>query len=130
MHGYWAAKEKFGNPDVTWASLIQPSIDMAREGVEVGSTLAGALASVADYVAADPGLAAVFLDPETGETWREGDLYTNPALADTLQRIADNGPDELRSGDTAVMLAGDIAAAGGNMTLEDLESYEYPFCYQ
>ena len=54
--GYWAAKEAYGNPDVSWASLFQPAIDMCRNGVEVGWSLAGALASQAEVIKADKGL--------------------------------------------------------------------------
>ena len=38
--GYWAAKQRFGNKDITWRRLIQPTIDMAREGITVSSTKA------------------------------------------------------------------------------------------
>ena len=33
LKGYWEAKQKYGNPNVTWASLIEPSIKMSREGI-------------------------------------------------------------------------------------------------
>ena len=35
IKGYQKAKELFGNPLVTWESLIQPSIDLARKGIPV-----------------------------------------------------------------------------------------------
>ena len=38
--GYWAAKQKFGNPNITWSRIIQPTIDMARGGITVSRTKA------------------------------------------------------------------------------------------
>ena len=54
--GMWEAKERYGNPDVTWSSLIQPSIDMARNGIELGFTMAGYLQQSREYILEDPGL--------------------------------------------------------------------------
>ena len=61
---------------------------MLREGVTVDATLAGALSS-RDLT--DPGMRSVFLNPETGEVWGEGEAYTNPALADTMEMMAEAG---------------------------------------
>ena len=38
--GYWAARQRFGNKTISWRRLIQPSIDMAREGITVSRTKA------------------------------------------------------------------------------------------
>ena len=38
--GYWAARQRFGNPDISWSRIMQPSIDLAREGIPVSRTLA------------------------------------------------------------------------------------------
>ena len=35
IKGYAKAKEMFGNPAVSWESLIQPSIELARKGIPV-----------------------------------------------------------------------------------------------
>ena len=35
IKGYYKAKELFGNPSVSWESLIRPSINLAREGIPV-----------------------------------------------------------------------------------------------
>ena len=37
--GYWEAKEKFGNPEVTWESLIEPTIKICEQGIEVSDYL-------------------------------------------------------------------------------------------
>ena len=56
IRGYWEAKSRYGNPAVSWASLIQPSIDMCYEGINVSRNLAFALRDKRDLVMADQGL--------------------------------------------------------------------------
>ena len=42
--GYWAAKQKFGNSSISWSRLMQPTIDMCRNGITVSWTHANTLA--------------------------------------------------------------------------------------
>ena len=30
--GYWAAKQRFGNPALAWAELVQPAIQLCNNG--------------------------------------------------------------------------------------------------
>ena len=66
---------------------------------------------------------SVFINPATDEIWEEGDFFTWNSLGDTLERIAVNGVDEFYRGLTAINLITDMTAAGGNMTLTDLDQY-------
>ena len=34
----------------------------------------------------DPGLSGTFVNPETGDIWNEGDIYTFPRLGKTLRK--------------------------------------------
>lgn len=77
----------YGNPEVSWASLLQPTIDMCRNGIEVGSSLKNALDDKEPEIRNDPGLSEIFINPDTGELWNEGDYYTWPNLADTYGRL-------------------------------------------
>jgi gamma-glutamyltranspeptidase/glutathione hydrolase/leukotriene-C4 hydrolase len=56
IKGYFSAKQRYGNPNITWASLLNPSIKMAEEGIPVSWTLASALESDKELVYSDPGL--------------------------------------------------------------------------
>ena len=56
IKGYWEAKQRYGNPDISWGSLIQPSIDMARNGIEQSDSAYGGLIQFKDAVLADPGM--------------------------------------------------------------------------
>jgi gamma-glutamyltranspeptidase/glutathione hydrolase/leukotriene-C4 hydrolase len=56
VRGYYSAKLKYGNPNVTWSSLIQPSIKMAEEGIRVSWSLAEVLVEEKENIFQDPGL--------------------------------------------------------------------------
>ena len=67
---------------------------------------------------------SVFVNPETGDVWLEGDIYTWPSLAETYDLVARNGIDEWLSGQTAINMIADMQSANGSMTLEDLADYQ------
>jgi gamma-glutamyltranspeptidase/glutathione hydrolase len=104
------------------AEVMQPAIRLAEEGFPVSEKLAR------EFVEERPGLqqfslsSHIFLND--GKMYRAGDTIRQPRLAATLKRIAKNGPDEFYRGETAKMLAQDMAALGGLITLEDLAHYQ------
>jgi gamma-glutamyltranspeptidase/glutathione hydrolase len=55
--------------------------------------------------------------------WEEGDTLVQSDLAETLKLIRDNGADGFYSGPTAVMIADEMIAGGGIITLDDLSDY-------
>ena len=55
-----------------------------------------------------------------------GDVLKQPDLANTLKRIAETEGEDFYSGETARIIAEDMKANGGYVTLEDLEKYEAP----
>jgi len=121
--GTWELKQRLGNPEISWESLIQPSVDLCFEGITVNNHAYHMMHQERARVMADPGLSAVFVNPATGDIWGEGDIYTFPLLGNTLRRIALGGADEFYKGETAKKMVADIQAAGGIITMEDLANY-------
>ena len=112
--GYWAARRRFGNWNISWQRILQPTIDMCSHGIPVTRTLAEDLAELGPHFT-DPGLVEVFTNPETGHFWQEGDLYTNLALANTLQILADQedtGDHMFYNGTIAEYLVAEITDQG------------------
>jgi gamma-glutamyltranspeptidase/glutathione hydrolase/leukotriene-C4 hydrolase len=60
IRGYFEAKQKYGNPEVSWASLIEPSIRMAKTGIRVSWSAAAALEKTKQTIFQDPGLRSAF----------------------------------------------------------------------
>ena len=124
--GYWAARRKYGNKEISWQRIIQPTIDLCRQGIPVTASLAFQLRTHRPDLS-DPGIRSVFTNPQTGRVWTEGENFTNPALANTLQALAeegDLGDHSFYNGTIAENLVEDIRKLGGILTAEDLSSYQ------
>ncbi|KAK3160353.1 hypothetical protein QOZ80_1BG0058410 [Eleusine coracana subsp. coracana] len=117
LHAAWA---RYGR--LPWASLFAPAIRLARDGFEVVPYVAHSLSQKASDVLADPGLRAVFAP--RGRVLAAGETCFNPALADSLQRVADDGVAAFYGGAVGERFVRDVRAAGGVVTTEDLKAYE------
>ncbi|CAG7822031.1 unnamed protein product [Allacma fusca] len=127
MKGYWDLYNKFGG-GVPWKRILQPTIDLCKNGFEVTRHTANAFVQQKDNIFAAPSMKEIFVDPATGDVYKEGDKITRPILAKTLQRIADddiNGGDLLyqNSSELAQWLVEDLQELGGILTMEDLVNY-------
>ena len=56
IYGYYEAKRKYGNKDISMMSLMQPTIDMCRNGIEVSWSAADSLNSEEKLILQDPGM--------------------------------------------------------------------------
>ena len=137
VRGLGLAHARFGR--APWAELVRPAARLAREGFPISADLAGSLnrqltapdpqrrtgrrqndfGRLGDF----PESVAAFGKPDQ-TPWKEGDRLSQRDLADTLDRIALNGPDELYTGRTAQLIAGYMAEHGGLVTLADLKTYQ------
>jgi len=121
--GTWELKQKLGNPNITWKSLLQPSIDLCFNGITVNSHAEFFGKKVKGSLKRDPGLTSMFIDQKTGTVRKEGEVYTFPLLGATLKKIARNGAREFYGGYTGQKLVKDIKKAGGIITIQDLKNY-------
>ncbi|CAL4965251.1 unnamed protein product [Urochloa decumbens] len=121
LAGLHAAWSRYGR--LPWRDLVAPAIRLARDGYEIVAYVARALKQSEADVLADPGLRAVFA-PSGHRVLAAGETCRNPALADTLERVAEEGPAALYGGAVGDKLARDVAAAGGVVTVEDLKGYK------
>jgi len=123
IKGTWELKQRFGNPDISWSSLLEPSIKMCFNGITVNFHAYHMMHQEMAHIHADPGLAAVFVNPNTGQIWNEGDTYTYKSLGETIQAIASEGPGVFYGGRLGQQLVKDVQEAGGILTLQDLIDY-------
>jgi gamma-glutamyltranspeptidase/glutathione hydrolase len=104
-----------------WPRLLRPAIALARDGFRVSDALSRSLRDVLPAMKTHPASMAQF--SKDGAPYEEGDVLRQPDLARTLERIAKDGPRGFYAGDTARMIADDMAAHGGVITLADLRDY-------
>ena len=60
---------------------------------------------------------------KNGVPYETGEIFKQPDLAKTLQRIADKGPAGFYEGETAALIEKEMMANGGIITREDLKNY-------
>jgi gamma-glutamyltranspeptidase/glutathione hydrolase len=101
-----------------WASLVQPAIDLARDGFSATHHYRVFAAVGRPRLIGDPRSASVYLvdggPPPLGAVLRQ------PALAETLATLARDGAESFYRGPLARRIADGIARAGGLLSLEDL----------
>jgi gamma-glutamyltranspeptidase/glutathione hydrolase len=121
--GLALALEKYGSGRFTLADLLQPAIDLARDGVVIADDSADTLPDWHPRLARWPSSAKIFSRAD-GSSLREGDTLVQTDLAATLTRIAEQGPRGFYQGPVAEQLANAVRGAGGIMTADDLTSYQ------
>ena len=103
------------------ALALAPAIHLARSGFVVDEHSRRMARWRLEALRASPEAARIFL--KDGEVPPLGHRIVQPALADTLERLARDGRDGFYAGETARRLVEGVQAAGGIWTLEDLAGY-------
>jgi len=119
VRGFELANTKFGTR--TWAENLAPAIELATKGYTMSYALAEGLRG-SRSLARDPESKRIF--QRDGRFFEAGDTLVQPELANTLQRLATNGPSEFYEGETATRLAAEMARHGGLVTVADLKGYK------
>ncbi|MGB9433393.1 MAG: gamma-glutamyltransferase [Candidatus Acidiferrum sp.] len=104
------------------ADVLQPAIRYAEQGIPVTEKLLREFREERSDLQRFSMSSHIFLND--GKMYHAGDMLRQPELAATLKRIAKNGPEEFYKGETAQMLARDMASFGGLITLDDLAHYQ------
>ncbi len=117
--GLYEIHRQYGQ--LSWATVVQPSIRLAKEGFLVGDRFVNDASLRREVLLSNPAARAAFT--RNGEMYQRGDRLLQPDLAQTLEKIAAD-PQSFYQGDIARAIADDMAKNGGIITLEDLESYK------
>ena len=118
--GVQAAHDRFGK--LPFASLFDPAIYLAEKGFVVYPALSGWINLRKDVLSRLPETKRVFTKQD-GEFYKEGDLFKQPQLAETLRKIAAQGTDYIYQGEWAKKFVAAVQSEGGKMTLADLKAY-------
>lgn len=115
--GVFEVYQKFGT--LPFKDLIQPAIDLARNGITITKNQSEDLSGAKKAFQAANNYETIF-----EKDWKEGDVFKQEELAQTLERIRDFGKDGFYKGETANFLVNYITELGGIITHEDLEKYQ------
>lgn len=119
--GLYMAHQKYGS--LPWKELVQPAVDLAKDGVELSFTLAQ---HAKRFHGSEESSSFMknFYTNDKGDLLEFGDTWKQPELAETLTLIRDNGRDGFYKGEVAKKLAKHMKENGGIITKKDLEKYE------
>ena len=114
--GLWEAHQKFGK--LPWSELLTPAIGYAKNGFKIAE-------KQYQYRNDAQGLfkTATNFNDYFGNM-KVGELFKQPEMAQTLERIADKGVSEFYQGKTADLLVAQMQADKGLITKQDLKDYK------
>jgi gamma-glutamyltranspeptidase / glutathione hydrolase len=122
------ALEKYGT--MKWGDVAAPARRLAAEGFTVWRELELSLKGASKGLSRYPETKRIFL--RDGRPYEEGEVFKQPELAATLDRLIKQGPREFYEGETARLIEAAMRRAAGNgkpqekawMTVEDLKNYK------
>ncbi len=117
--GLAEAHAKFSK--LPWKDLVQPAIDLARNGFALTKNEAEGLNEIQKDLVRLNTISPDFL---LKEEWKEGDLIYWIDLANTLELIRDNGKAGFYEGKTADDLVAEMTRGKGIITHDDLKNYQ------
>jgi gamma-glutamyltranspeptidase/glutathione hydrolase len=106
------------------AELITPACAFAREGVSINEFQHRFARIIEPILRASPAAFAPHASPRwTGRLATPGEVVRQPELADTMEKLADEGRRLFYDGPWGERLAADCAEGGGHLTTDDLAAY-------
>ena len=117
LRGLFQLHSKFGT--LPWKTVVAPAVKMAQKGFPVNAYFHSLLKKNRDRFMKIPYLRQVFY-PQ-GKAPEVGDLLVQPALARTLDLIANEGVHSFYEGAIATEIVKTVRNAGGVLALKDLQ---------
>ncbi len=120
VKGMMYALETYGTK--SREEVLSPSVELATKGFPVGAFMNQVMVDDYDWYTVTDETARIYYN--NGLPYEVGDIYTNPDLGATIQKIIDEGVDGFYKGSVAQAIVDTCNEYGNTMTLEDLENYE------
>jgi gamma-glutamyltranspeptidase/glutathione hydrolase len=120
MAGVQAVHDKFGK--VSFQRLFAPAIALAEKGEPVTSGISWWINSKKDVLSRFPETKRIFTKAN-GKFYRQGDLFPQLALAQTLRKVAAQGASYMYEGEWGRKFVEVIQRNGGKITQQDMTNY-------
>jgi gamma-glutamyltranspeptidase/glutathione hydrolase len=119
VDGWFEMHDRFGSMDMK--EILAPAIQYARSGFPVSEVIAHYMEIGALILQQYPGFRETYM-PE-GRTPAKGEIFSNPYLGNTLEKIATGGRDEFYRGEIARTIARYMKDQGGFLSYQDLAAH-------
>lgn len=134
--GWYDAVEKWGSGKVTFAEILQPSIDLCENGYPISEISAHLVNNSEKRLKKVNGEKSeefqrkelgLFLPNEGLTGPNQGQLIKNQYKAETFKLLAKHGKDGFYKGEVAESIVKEVQSRGGLITLEDLANHTSTF---
>ena len=119
VDAWFELHKKFGSMPMN--KVLEKAVSYARNGFPVHGELGSALARVQANYGKYPNVDKHYYP--NGKVAEEGDIFKNPNLANTLERLGKEGRDVFYKGDMAKTMDAFMKKNGGFLSYEDLASH-------
>lgn len=119
VDGWFNLHQKFGK--LSMKEVLQPAIDYGREGFPISEVIAYEMDYGSDGIEDLPGFAATYLS--NGRPPKKGEVFKNPDLSNTYEKIANGGRDAFYKGEIARTIDAFMKKHKGFLSYEDLASH-------
>jgi len=119
VDGWFMLHDRWGDLDMT--EILAPAIRYAEEGFPVTELIAYYWGRSAPFLSQFDGFSEVYMPG--GKAPEKGDIFRNPALANTLNTIAQDGRDAFYKGEIAKTIASYMKEQGGFLSYEDMSAH-------
>ncbi|KAE9548146.1 hypothetical protein FO519_008644 [Halicephalobus sp. NKZ332] len=125
VHGLWTAFKRYGSGRIAWQDLIMPTVNHLKTGYPVTKLMEVNLNYTKNDILNEPTLRNFLINNNTNDIYKEGEIFRNPVLAETLRKLA-TSTDPVRlfyGGEMAQQIASEIFSNEGFLTKRDFEHY-------
>jgi gamma-glutamyltranspeptidase / glutathione hydrolase len=119
VDGWFEMYEMFGKLPIK--DILQPATNYAREGFPVSEVIAYYLEKGIEILKDYPNVEELFMSE--GKTPLKGEIFKNPALANTFDKIIKGGRNEFYRGTIARTIDAFMKKQGGFLTFDDLSRH-------
>ena len=119
VDGWFEIHDMFGQ--LPMKDILQPAINYARDGFPVTEVIAYYIQRNADLLKDYPNVKEVYMPG--GKAPGKGEIFKNPLLANTLEKIVKGGRNEFYRGSIARTIGAFMKAQGGFLTYDDLSRH-------
>jgi gamma-glutamyltranspeptidase/glutathione hydrolase len=120
VDGWFELHKKFGT--LPMKAILAPAIKYAREGFPLTELIAYYWGRSVPILEKWPGFKETFMP--NGRAPRKGEIFKNPKLANTLEKIAEGGRDVFYKGEIARTIDAFMKRVGGYLSYKDLADHK------
>jgi len=115
--GWFKLHDRFGN--LSMIDILSPTIEYARKGFPASDLISYYWQRSARYLSKYEGFKETFMPAP-----KPGEIFKNPDLANTLEKIAQGGRDVFYKGEIARIIDSFMQEVGGFLSYKDLADHE------